>query len=79
MEGDGQIEMIDPGSFQADDDAGQIGQLLHQADSVNGCVGEFLCFVRGAVLADEENQFFRADVNSGKVRFGFLKTRSNAV
>ena len=58
--------MIDPGGFQADDDAGQIGQLLHHPGAVGGGVGELLRLVRRAVLADDENQFLRADVDSGE-------------
>ena len=53
----------------ADDDAGQIDQLLHQPCTVGWCVCEFLFFARGVVLADEENQFLCTDINSGEEWF----------
>ena len=72
VKGDGEVEVIDSGRFQADGDAGHIDPFLHQPGAVGRGVGELLRLVRRAVLADGENQFFRADINFGKERFEFL-------
>jgi hypothetical protein len=69
VQGDRQVEVIGSGGFQADEDAGQTDQLLHQTGAIGGGVGEFLRLVRSAVLADDEDQLFRADINSGEQRF----------
>jgi len=64
--------MITPGRFQADDDAGQIDQLLNKPGAVGVGVGKLLRLVRGAVFADGEDQLLGADIDSGEKLFGFL-------
>ena len=72
VKGDGQVEVINACCFHANDDVGQAGQFLHQTGPISRGVGELLCFVRGAVLADDEDQLLRANINTGEERSGFL-------
>jgi len=66
MQGNGQVEMIGAGGFHADDDTRQFAQFLDHPGMVGTGVGILLRIEWLAVLAHQQNQFFRSDINAGE-------------